>query len=112
MTPVPTANSVLKLIRPRDGFQGCSATNRAVHGIHSYVEERNLSRGNAVAMANCAFGISPSSDPLLEMHTQIGVDDCSTDLALRGLPVFRGLIGPMPKARASFATSLLKSLKR
>ena len=28
------------------------------------------------------------------MHTQIGVDDCSTDLGLRGLPVFRGLIGP------------------
>ena len=24
------------------------------------------------------------------------VDDCSTDLDLRGLPVFRGLIGPMP----------------
>ena len=27
---------------------------------------------------------------------QVGVDDCSTDLELRGLPVFRGLIGPMP----------------
>ena len=25
------------------------------------------------------------------------VDDCSTDLELRGLPVFRGLIGPMPE---------------
>ena len=37
----------------------------------------------------------PSSEPLLRMHTQIGVDDCSTDLSLRGLPLFRGLIGPM-----------------
>ena len=36
-----------------------------------------------------------SSEPLLKMHTQIGIDDCSTNLSLRGLPVFRGLIGPM-----------------
>ena len=34
---------------------------------------------------------------LLKRHKQIGVDDCSTDLDLRGLPVFRGLIGPMPE---------------
>jgi hypothetical protein len=38
-------------------------------------------------------------DALLRMHTQIGVDDCSTDLALRGQPVFRGLIGPMPEGK-------------
>ena len=37
----------------------------------------------------------PSENSLLDLHTQIGVDDCSTDLTLRGLPVFRGLIGPM-----------------
>ncbi len=36
---------------------------------------------------------------ILKMHTQIGVDDCSTDLNLRGLPVFRGLIGPMPETK-------------
>ncbi|MGN6136097.1 MAG: hypothetical protein ACTHOU_16540 [Aureliella sp.] len=42
----------------------------------------------------------PDSQPLLQMHTQIGVDDCSTDLALRGLPVFRGLIGPMPDGKS------------
>lgn len=36
-----------------------------------------------------------SPEDLLRMHTQIGVDDCSTNLSLRGLPVFRGLIGPM-----------------
>ena len=37
-------------------------------------------------------------EDLLKRHLQIGVDDCSTDLTLRGLPVFRGLIGPMPEA--------------
>ncbi|MEM9826198.1 MAG: hypothetical protein AAF958_06400 [Planctomycetota bacterium] len=41
----------------------------------------------------------PTCDPLLNMHMQIGTDDCSTDLALRGMPVFRGLIGPMPEGR-------------
>ncbi len=41
----------------------------------------------------------PSPDALLELHTQIGIDDCSTDLALRGMPVFRGLIGPMPEGK-------------
>lgn len=39
----------------------------------------------------------PSYEPLLKSHTQIGVDDCSTDLALRGMPVFKGLIGPIPE---------------
>ncbi|TWU17125.1 hypothetical protein Pla52o_54630 [Novipirellula galeiformis] len=42
----------------------------------------------------------PTSDPLLKMHTQIGTDDCSTDLDLRGMPVFRGLIGPMPEGKS------------
>ncbi|EMI17588.1 hypothetical protein RMSM_05501 [Rhodopirellula maiorica SM1] len=41
----------------------------------------------------------PTSDPLLKMHVQIGTDDCSTDLELRGMPVFRGLIGPMPEGK-------------
>ncbi|MBX3427939.1 MAG: hypothetical protein KF688_19830 [Pirellulales bacterium] len=41
----------------------------------------------------------PHTDAVLRMHTQIGVDDCSTDLSLRGLPVFRGLIGPMPEGK-------------
>lgn len=41
----------------------------------------------------------PTQEPLLEMHVQVGVDDCSTDLSLRGLPVFRGLIGPMPDGK-------------
>lgn len=38
-------------------------------------------------------------DSVLRMHTQIGIDDCSTDLSLRGMPVFRGLIGPMPETK-------------
>jgi hypothetical protein len=38
-------------------------------------------------------------DVLFRLHTQIGIDDCSTDLGLRGLPVFRGLIGPMPEGK-------------
>ena len=38
-----------------------------------------------------------TAEDLLKRHTQVGVDDCSTDLDLRGLPVFRGLIGPMPE---------------
>lgn len=41
----------------------------------------------------------PNPDSLLQMHTQIGIEDSSTDLALRGMPVFRGLIGPIPEGR-------------
>ena len=41
----------------------------------------------------------PDSEALLKMHSQIGIDDCSTDLALRGMPVFRGLVGPMPEGK-------------
>jgi hypothetical protein len=40
-----------------------------------------------------------SQEALLKRHSQIGVDDCSTDLGLRGFPVFRGLIGPMPEGK-------------
>lgn len=38
-----------------------------------------------------------SQEDLLKRHLQVGVEDCSTNLTLRGLPVFRGLIGPMPE---------------
>lgn len=41
----------------------------------------------------------PTPDALLKRHVQVGIDDCSTDLELRGLPVFRGLIGPMPEGQ-------------
>jgi hypothetical protein len=40
-----------------------------------------------------------TADALLKRHSQVGVDDCSTDLNLRGLPVFRGLIGPIPEGK-------------
>ena len=36
-----------------------------------------------------------TAEDLLNLHIQVGIDDCSTDLSLRGLPIFRGLIGPM-----------------
>lgn len=41
----------------------------------------------------------PTCDPILAMHMQVGTDDCSTDLAIRGMPVFRGLIGPIPEGK-------------
>jgi hypothetical protein len=41
----------------------------------------------------------PSDEPIRKMHMQIGIDDCSTDLELRGLPVFRGLVGPIPEGK-------------
>lgn len=37
------------------------------------------------------------ADSIMQLHSQIGIEDSSTDLSLRGLPVFRGLIGPMPE---------------
>ena len=40
-----------------------------------------------------------SAEPISQMHLQVGVDDCSTDLRLRGAPVFRTLVGPMPEGR-------------
>jgi hypothetical protein len=42
-----------------------------------------------------------SVEPLLRAYEQIGIDDCSTDLALRGMPVFRGLVGPMPEGKTT-----------
>jgi hypothetical protein len=40
-----------------------------------------------------------SADGILRTHLQVGADDCSTDLRLRGAPVFRTLVGPMPEGR-------------
>jgi hypothetical protein len=36
---------------------------------------------------------------LLQRHEQIGLDDCSTDLTLRGMPLFRGLVGPIAESK-------------
>ncbi|MGL6196268.1 MAG: hypothetical protein ACRC2T_15735 [Thermoguttaceae bacterium] len=38
-----------------------------------------------------------SEEEILKRHSQIGTDDCSSDLSIRGCPVLRGLIGPMPE---------------
>jgi len=40
-----------------------------------------------------------SLEQVLELHEQTGVDDCSTDLSLRGFPLLRGLVGPMPDGK-------------
>ena len=36
-----------------------------------------------------------------DSHEQLGIDDCSTDLELRGMPIFRGLIGPIPEGKTA-----------
>ena len=40
-----------------------------------------------------------NAENILATHSQIGIDDSSTDLDLRGMPVFRGLIGPIPEGK-------------
>ena len=54
------------------------------------------------SMANGKLHIKDyaSQESLQKIHNQVGVDDCSTDLSLRGLPVFRGLVGPMPEGKS------------
>ena len=36
-----------------------------------------------------------NTEEICKLHSQIGVDDCSVHHGLRGLPVYKGLIGPM-----------------
>jgi len=38
-------------------------------------------------------------EQIAKMHSQVGVDDCSTDLGIRGMPVFQGLVGPIPEGK-------------
>ena len=40
---------------------------------------------------------------LTAQFEKIGVDDCSADLRMRGFPVFRGLIGPLPERDGTVA---------
>ena len=42
-----------------------------------------------------------SFDELESLHETIGIDDCSTDLELRGMPIFRGLVGPIPDGKTA-----------
>lgn len=57
---------------------------------------RIVTRGSDGSMRIRDF---PDPDAILNMHSQIGVDDSSADLDLRGMPVFRGLIGPLPEGK-------------
>jgi len=42
-----------------------------------------------------------SADALIAQYEQVGIDDCSTDLSLRGYPVVRGLVGPIPESKTT-----------
>ncbi len=42
-----------------------------------------------------------SFEAIGDLHYQIGIDDCSTDLELRGMPIFRGLVGPLPEGKTT-----------
>ncbi len=50
-------------------------------------------------MAHCASLTFRIQIRCCKCTRKIGVEDSSTDLALRGMPVFRGLIGPIPEGR-------------
>jgi hypothetical protein len=39
-----------------------------------------------------------SEEEIRRWHIQDGVNDFSLDVALRGRPIFKGLVGPMPEA--------------
>ena len=60
-----------------------------------------------VPMFNEGKAIQKTLESLLALdypHNRLDIaviDDCSTDLSLRGMPVFRGLIGPMPEGRTT-----------
>src|SRR5215813_6015062 len=92
---------VLERARPAAGDKGRTRV-RVLIGLP---RESSMSHKNTVRVVTRAADGTlrirdyPSTEPLLEMHSQIGIDDCSTDLALRGMPVFRGLIGPMPEGK-------------
>jgi hypothetical protein len=40
-----------------------------------------------------------SAESIFHTHSQVGIDDSSTDLDLRGMPIFKGLIGPIPEGK-------------
>jgi hypothetical protein len=39
-----------------------------------------------------------SEEEICRWHVQTGISDYNLDISARGLPVFKGLIGPMPEA--------------
>ncbi len=40
-----------------------------------------------------------TAESIFHTHSQAGSDDSSTDLDLRGVPIFKGLIGPIPEGK-------------
>ncbi len=70
---------------------------------------RVVTRGPDGKIRMCDYD---APDTLPGMHTQIGVDDCSTDLGLRGQPVFAALSAPCPRAKMSSVTNRPKCSKR
>ena len=39
-----------------------------------------------------------TEEEILRRHIQVGIEDCSSDMSLRGRPIFKGLIGPMAES--------------
>ena len=57
---------------------------------------RVVTRGQDGALRTRDFH---SAESIFKTHSQVGIDDSSTDLDLRGLPIFKGLIGPIPEGK-------------
>ena len=53
-----------------------------------------------------------SPDQLVEQYEQVGIDDCSTDLSLRGYPVVKGLVGPIPESRTAVRYETSKAFEQ
>lgn len=54
---------------------------------------RIFARGPNGEISICDYA---SEEALLLFYTKIGIEENSTDLSLRGMPLIEGLIGPMP----------------
>ena len=39
-----------------------------------------------------------TEEEILRRHIQVGIEDCSLDMSLRGRPIFKGLIGPLAES--------------
>ena len=99
----PTGAAVAAELGPPAGRnRNAKRQTRSVQSLPAHVDElmnptiRIVTRGSNGELRSKDY---EKHETVLKMHTQIGVDDCSTDLSLRGMPVFRGLIGPMPEAK-------------
>ena len=57
---------------------------------------RVVTRGQDGALRTRDFH---NAESIFKTHSQVGIDDSSTDLDLRGMPIFKGLIGPIPEGK-------------